>query len=465
MEYYKMTLKPLLIKNPYTGETIHELEVDSISAISEIIDTSYNYRSHLSRSQRADILKKCAMYLEKDKDEAASLITSETGLSKKDTCYEIGRTINVLLSGVNEILSSEESIMDCDLYEGFKERKIISIREPLDGIIYAITPFNHPINQVAHKVIPAIATNNRIILKPSEKTPLSAIYFRDLLYKCGLPKEMFSLVIGNPKILYERMISDLRISMVTFTGGVDVGKSIACTAGYRKIVLELGGNDPLIIMPDADLERATDLVVRGSYSNSGQRCTAVKRVLAHKSIVHDLNYLVAEKSKAWVTGDPMQSATMMGTVIDEEAAIRIQNVVNGAIDQGARLLSGNQRNGALLSPTVLTNVDPKMQLVTQETFGPVTPIITFETISEAIAIANSTAYGLSSALCTNRLDWIKEFSSRLNVGTMNVWEVPGFRTELSPFGGIKDSGLGLKEGVRESMKNYTNIKTISLPWD
>lgn len=161
----------------------------------------------------------------------------------------------------------------------------------------------------------------------------------------------------------------------------------------------------------------------------------------------------------------MQSATMMGTVIDEEAAIRIQNVVNGAIDQGARLLSGNQRNGALLSPTVLTNVDPKMQLVTQETFGPVTPIITFETISEAIAIANSTAYGLSSALCTNRLDWIKEFSSRLNVGTMNVWEVPGFRTELSPFGGIKDSGLGLKEGVRESMKNYTNIKTISLPWD
>lgn len=152
--------------------------------------------------------------------------------------------------------------MDCDLYEGFKERKIISIREPLDGIIYAITPFNHPINQVAHKVIPAIATNNRIILKPSEKTPLSAIYFRDLLYKCGLPKEMFSLVIGNPKILYERMISDLRISMVTFTGGVDVGKSIACTAGYRKIVLELGGNDPLIIMPDADLERATDLVVR-----------------------------------------------------------------------------------------------------------------------------------------------------------------------------------------------------------
>ena len=243
-----------------------------------------------------------------------------------------------------------------------------------------------------------------------------------------------------------------------------IGKSIASKAGYRRIVLELGGNDPLIVMEDADLEEAATLAVQGSYKNSGQRCTAVKRMLVHEAVAAQFTELVVEKTRAWKHGDPSDPANDMGTVIDESAATLFESRVNEAIAQGARLLAGNRRNGAHYSPTVIDNVRPEMTLVREETFGPVSPIIRFRDIDEAIRISNGTAYGLSSGVCTNRLDYITRFVSELQVGTVNVREVPGYRLELTPFGGIKDSGLGYKEGVQEAMKSFTNLKTYSLPW-
>jgi putative phosphonoacetaldehyde dehydrogenase len=245
---------------------------------------------------------------------------------------------------------------------------------------------------------------------------------------------------------------------------VTIGKGIAAKAGYRRIVLELGGNDPLIVMEDADIDEASSLAVNGSYKNSGQRCTAVKRMLVHEAVAAKFTEAVVEKTRAWKYGDPADAGNDMGTVIDEAAAKSIQLRVDEAIAQGARLLHGNRREGALYSPTVIDRVDPTMTVVREETFGPVSPIITFRTIDEAIAIANGTAYGLSSAVCTNRLDYITRFVGELHVGTVNVREVPGFRLELTPFGGIKDSGLGYKEGVQEAMKSFTNLKTYSLPW-
>jgi len=229
-------------------------------------------------------------------------------------------------------------------------------------------------------------------------------------------------------------------------------------------VLELGGNDPLIVMDDADLDKASDLAVQGSYKNSGQRCTAVKRMLVHEAVASRFTELVVEKTKAWSFGDPTDPKVEMGTVIDETAARLFEARVNEAVSQGARLLVGNVRDGALYSPTVIDGVRPDMTVVREETFGPVSPIVTFKTIDEAIAISNGTAYGLSSAVCTNRLDYITRFVAELNVGTVNVREVPGYRLELTPFGGIKDSGLGYKEGVQEAMKSFTNTKTYSLPW-
>jgi putative phosphonoacetaldehyde dehydrogenase len=274
---------------------------------------------------------------------------------------------------------------------------------------------------------------------------------------------MLRVVTGDPREIADELITHPQVDLVTFTGGVAVGKSIAAKAGYRRMVLELGGNDPLIVMEDADLDEASTLAVQGSYKNSGQRCTAVKRMLVHESVHKRFVDLLVAKTEAWTYGDPMNAKIEMGTVIDEDAAKLFESRVNEAISQGAKLLAGNRRDGALYSPTVIDNVDPSMTVVKQETFGPVSPVIRFKALDEAIAIANGTAYGLSSAVCTNRLDYINRFVAELQVGTVNIREVPGYRLELTPFGGIKDSGLGYKEGVQEAMKSFTHLKTFSLP--
>jgi aldehyde dehydrogenase (NAD+) len=309
-----------------------------------------------------------------------------------------------------------------------------------------------------------VATNNRVVLKPSEKTPLTAFALADILYEAGLPPEMLSVVTGDPAEIAEELLTSADVELVTFTGGVSIGKSIAAKAVYKRQVLELGGNDPLIVLADADLEEAAALAAAGSYRNSGQRCTAVKRILVEESVADRFVELLVEKTRAVRYGDPFDPATDMGTVIDGAAAMRFEAVVNEAIAGGARLLIGNVRRGALYSPTVLDHVTPQMTVVRQETFGPVSPVIRFKTVEEAIRIANGTAYGLSSSLCTNRLDMITRFVQELHVGSVNVREVPGYRLEMTPFGGIKDSGLGYKEGVFEAMKSFTNTKTYSLPW-
>jgi phosphonoacetaldehyde dehydrogenase len=285
-----------------------------------------------------------------------------------------------------------------------------------------------------------------------------------VLYEAGLPPEMFQVLTGDPREIADEMLTNEHVDLITFTGGVPIGKYIAGKAGYRRIVLELGGNDPLIVMEDADLDRASDLAVQGSYKNSGQRCTAVKRMLVHESVARDFTERVVEKTRRWSFGDPMDASLDMGTVIDEQAAMHFEALVNEAVSQGARLLTGNRREGALYSPTVIDNVDPRMTVVREETFGPVSPIITFRNLDEAIAISNGTAFGLSSGICTNRMDYVTRLANELKVGTVNLWEVPGYRIELTPFGGIKDSGLGYKEGVQEAMKSFTNGKTFTLPW-
>jgi putative phosphonoacetaldehyde dehydrogenase len=276
---------------------------------------------------------------------------------------------------------------------------------------------------------------------------------------------MLSVVTGDPREIADELITNPAVDLVTFTGGVAIGKYIAGKAGYRRMVLELGGNDPIVVMDDADIDEASSLAVQGSYKNSGQRCTAVKRMLVHEKVAAAFTEAVVEKTRAWRHGDPSDKANEMGTVIDEAAARLFEERVDEAVAQGARLLAGHRRDGALYAPTVIDRVRPEMTVVREETFGPVSPIITFGSVDEAIAIVNGTAYGLSSSVCTQRLDVITRFVEELHVGTVNVREVPGYRLELTPFGGIKDSGLGYKEGVQEAMKSFTNTKTYSLPWN
>jgi putative phosphonoacetaldehyde dehydrogenase len=454
----------IAVHNPYSGELVGSVPKATVAEVERALAVALAYRSRLSRHERSAILGRAAALVRERREAIAALITAESGLSLKDSLYEAGRVADVLMFGAHQCLGDDAQTFACDITPHGRKRRVHTLREPLLGVISAITPFNHPMNQVAHKVVPSVATNNRMVLKPSEKVPLSALLFADLLYEAGLPPEMLQVVTGDPREIADTLIAHPAVDLVTFTGGVAIGKLIAGKAGYRRTVLELGGNDPIIVMEDADLDEASSLAVQGSYKNSGQRCTAVKRMLVHESVRQRFTDLVVDKTRAWTYGDPTDPRHEMGTVIDEAAARLFEQRVDEAIAQGARLLAGHRRAGALYAPTVIDRVRPGMTVVREETFGPVSPIIPFADIDEAIAISNGTAYGLSSAVCTNRSDYVARFVSELQVGTVNVREVPGFRLELTPFGGIKDSGLGYKEGVQEAMKSFTHLKTYSLPW-
>jgi aldehyde dehydrogenase (NAD+) len=451
------------VHNPYTGQVIGTVPKAGLEQIREAYEIAAAYKPKLSRYDRARILRRTGELLDSRRQEIAELITAESGLSLKDTLYEVGRAYDVFVLASSLCLQDDGQIFSCDLTPHGQKRRIYTQRDPL-RCITAITPFNHPLNQVAHKVAPSIATNNKMVLKPSEKTPLSALLLADVLYEAGLPPELFQVVTGDPREIADEMLTNPNVELITFTGGVAVGKYIAGKMGYRRVVLELGGNDPIIVMEDADVERAATLAAGGSYKNSGQRCTAVKRMIVHEAVADEFVEKLLAKSRAWKYGDPADSKTEMGTVIDEAAARYCEDMTHDAVAKGAKLLYGNIRKGALYSPTVLDHVPFDCPLVKQETFGPVSPVIRVKDIDHAIRVSNSTAYGLSSGVCTNRLDYITRFVSELEVGTVNVWEVPGYRFEMSPFGGIKDSGLGYKEGVLEAMKSFTNVKTYSLPW-
>lgn len=453
------------VRNPYNNELVGTVPSARPEHVREAFVKARAFKSNLSRYERQQILMRTAEILRDRKEQFARLISAESGLCWKDALYEASRAYDVWSFAAQLTIRDDGETFSCDISPNGKKRKIFTQRMPLMGVISAITPFNHPLNMVSHKLAPAIATNNRVVLKPTELTPLTALKLADVLYEAGLPPEMLSVVTGNPGSMGDAMITDPDADLITFTGSVRVGKHIAATAGYKRVVLELGGNDPLIVMEDADLDKAAELAVQGATKNSGQRCTAVKRILVVRSVADEFSALVLEKAKKLKYGNPMDPDVDIGTVIHEGAAKTFERRVNEAVAAGARLLHGNDRQGALYSPTVVDHIPYDAELVREETFGPVIPIIRVpDDIDEVIRISNSTAFGLSSGVCTNRFDYITRFINELDVGTVNVWEVPGYRIEMSPFGGIKDSGNGYKEGVWEAMKSFTNVRTYSMPW-
>ncbi len=452
------------VRYPYTGEVVATVPKATVEDVKRALRVAREFKPKLTRYERYRILMRAGEIIASRKDEIARGITLEAGFCLKDSTYEVGRASDVLLFAANQALVDDGQTFSCDLTHHGKSRRVYTMREPLLGAISAITPFNHPLNQVIHKVAPSVASNNRMVLRPTNKTPLAALVLADVLYEAGLPPEMLSVITGDPREIADEMLTNPDVDLVTFTGGVPIGKYIAAKAVYKRQVLELGGNDPLVVMDDADPAKAADLAANGSYKNSGQRCTAVKRIFVHQTIAAAFTEALVARTRAWSYGDPLDPGVDMGTVISEEAATRFEGLVNDACAKGARLLCGNLRKGALYSPTVLDRVHPEMPLVKHETFGPVSPVMTFKDVDEAIRMVNSTDFGLSSGVCSNRLDVIMRFVKELHVGSVNVWEVPGYRLELTPFGGIKDSGLGYKEGVQETIKSFTNVKTYSLPW-
>ncbi|HEX5154909.1 MAG TPA: phosphonoacetaldehyde dehydrogenase [Parafilimonas sp.] len=453
----------LEVRSPYDNRLVGIVTLADAKDANEAIEAGLKGGRKLNRYERYAVLEKARTILMSRKEEIAQLISAESGLAIREARYEMGRAHDVLMFAAIECLKDDGQIFSCDISPTGKARKIFTFREPLN-LAVAITPFNHPLNQVVHKIAPAIACGTPVILKPSEKTPLTAIRLTEILYEAGLPPHMLSVVLGPTNEVAEKLVKDDRIDLVSFTGSVAVGKRIAQTAGYKKVILELGGNDPLIILEDADVDTAVTLAAEGSFRNSGQRCTAVKRILVHEKIKDAFTKKFLEKVKDYSYGNPADDDTKVGTVIDEHAAIYLEDVTKKAVEQGATILSGGKRTGALLEPTVITDVPRDAQMVMQESFGPLAPILSFKDIDDAIALSNSTAYGLSAGIVTNNMQHAMRFIKELKVGTVNINEVPGYRIENSPFGGIKDSGLGIKEGVIEAMKCFSFIKTFSMPW-
>ena len=455
------------VRYPHTNEVIGTVPAGNAEHAREAFEIAANYTPKLTRYERQQILFRAAELIRDRREQIAEVLTLELGICKQHSLYETGRSYDVFTLAGQLAILDDGQIFSCDLTPQGKARKIFTKREPLKAIS-AITPFNHPLNMVAHKIAPSIATNNCMVCKPTELTPLTAITLADILYEAGLPPEMFQIVTGWPADIGDEMVTNENIDVVTFTGGVKVGKMIAEKAGYKRSALELGGNDPLIILndlSDADLEKAAAIAVAGATGNSGQRCTAVKRILVQEDVADKIVPMILERAKAIKHGDPEDPETQLGCVIHEDAAATFEQRVYDAEKQGAKILYHPGRQGALLPPIVVDHVPHDSELVFEETFGPIVPIVRVPNDDvELMKISNSTPFGLSAGVCTNDLNRITAFIEGLDVGTVNIWEAPGYRIEMSPFGGIKDSGNGVKEGVLEAMKFFTNVKTWSLPW-
>lgn len=457
----------LEVRNPFSGEVVGRVATATRAHVEQSVRAAHRWaESHaaqMSRHERSTILSRAETLLRERAEDFARLITSEAGLCIRDTRYEVGRALDVLKFASIQALDDDGEAYACDVTAQGKPRRIMTFREPLRCAV-AIAPFNHPLNTVAHKVAPAIAAGTPLILKPSEKTPLTALRFAALLAEAGLPGPMLSVLVGPTHEVAEPLVCHLDVEALTFTGSTHVGLKIAHSAGYKRLALELGGNSELIVLADADIDLAARLACEGAFRNSGQRCTAAKRLLVARSIVEPFTKKLLTLAAEYSCGDPSDESTRVGTVIDEASAIRLKSMIDDAVRDGARLLLGGSQRGAQLTPTVLDSVPRTSRIVREEAFGPIAKVIPVEDVEDAIQVANDSSFGLSTSVVTNSIDAAMAVIRKVRTGTVNVNEVPGYRSERSPFGGVKMSGLGVKEGVVEASRWYSTVKTFSLPW-
>jgi lactaldehyde dehydrogenase len=331
------------------------------------------------------------------------------------------------------------------------------MRLPL-GVVAAITPFNYPLNLAIHKVAPAIAAKNSVILKPSMKAPLAALKLAEIM-DFHLPDGALNAITGYGSTIGDEIITSDAVDKISFTGSVEIGDHISKKAGMKKLTLELGGNDPLIVLADADIEKAVEAAVRGSYLNAGQVCIGVKRVILDNEIADEFIEKFVKDTRKLVTGNPLDLKTDVGPLINESAAIEVENRVNAAINEGADLLCGGKRKGTFYKPTVLDNVDSKMNIVQNETFGPVSPIIRINGIDDAIKVANDTRYGLQAGIFTNNINNALKAVKEVETGGVIINKQSTYRMDNMPFGGCKMSGLG-KEGIKYAVEDMTKTKLV-----
>ncbi|SNQ51631.1 putative aldehyde dehydrogenase [Frankia canadensis] len=449
------------VRNPYTGAVVGTVTRASPQQARDAVRAlAAAGRGDLTAHDRATILAATADLLYRERDDVAVLISQESGLAVRDGHREVTRAVTQLRFCAQEALRVHGEAIRTDVTEARARRLAITTREPV-GVVCAVTPFNRPLNQVVTKVAPALAAGNRVVVKPSEKTPLSAIRLLDTLLRAGLPPDQAALVCGEPAEIVDALLASGHVDMLTFTGSSRVGRLLAASAGMIRQTYELGDSGALVVMADADVPAAVAAAAAGAFATSGQSCRGVKRVIAHADVADEVAERLAEAASALVVGDPADPATDVGTLIDAAAADVVERRVIDAVAAGARVLCGARRHGAQYWPTVLDHVPPDTDLVRLETFGPTAPVVRVRDFAEAVAVVNGTRYGLQAGIFTRSLDLARRAGELFDVGAVVVNGGPQFESPNIPFGGVKDSGLG-REGARYAIEEMTRLRTLIL---
>jgi acyl-CoA reductase-like NAD-dependent aldehyde dehydrogenase len=447
------------VTNPYTGEVVGSVPRLRPVDVDRILASLKPAGEMLTARRRAAVLHAAASALRDRRDEFATLITREAGACIKESRSEVDRACTNLTVAAEEAERIFGEALPVSIRD--EPRLAVTLREPV-GRVAAITPYNRPLNQVVVKVAPAIAAGNAVAVKPSEKAPLTCLKLRELLRECGLPEAAFEVVTGDPDVIGVALASSPLIDMLTFTGGTTTGEQVARLAAGKKLTLELGGNDPLIVLDDGDLFRAAQLVADQAFATAGQSCRGIKRVIVADRVADEFVNLLADRAAAKRWGDPFDPDTDVGPLIDAAAAEVVEARVIAAVEADARLIVGGERDRALLAPVVLDEVSPHVELVMRETFGPVAPVIRVRDDREAVAVANLTAYGLQAGVVTPDFERFIRIAGALRVGGVALMDGPAFDSPHIPFGGVKSSGLG-REGIRYAISEMTVVKTLVLP--
>lgn len=457
------TEKSYSLTAPYSGEEIAKVAKASICDVEKAIEGAHQAFQSFKKTtayERAEILYKVVDIMRGRKDEFARILAMEAGKPISAGLTEIDRTIATYQFSAEAAKQSMGETVPMDAAPGTKDRIGYTKRVPL-GVVSAITPFNFPFNLVAHKLGPAIAVGNTIVLKPATQTPLSALVMAEIFKEAGLPDGVLQIVTGSGGELSDTLVTHPFVKKVTFTGSGEVGLKIKEKVGLRKITLELGSNAAVIVEPSTPIKEIISRCVGGAFAFAGQVCISLQRVYVHESIYEEFTNAFVEETKKLKLGDPLDPATDISAMIHPDEVHRLKQWIDEAKQQGATVATGAEFTERTMTPTVMTNVSPDMKIVCQETFAPIVSLVPYQSLEEAISLVNASDLGLNAGIYTNVLTDAMKAAEELEAGAVVVNDIPTFRVDNMPYGGVKSSGYG-REGIKYAIDEMTDLKFITI---
>ncbi|WP_099362576.1 aldehyde dehydrogenase family protein [Fredinandcohnia onubensis] len=447
--------------SPFSGEKIAEIPQASNEQVDAAIDSAYNNRgimASLTAFEKAEILENLVILLRKNRLKAAKIISIESAKPIKFSLSEVDRTIETYKFAAEEAKRIHGEMIPLDAAKNGANKLGYTLREPI-GVVAAITPFNFPMNLVAHKVGPAIAAGNTVVLKPASQTPLSAFFLAELLEEAGLPKGTVNVVSGSGRIVGDRLVTSEKVSMVTFTGSPEVGIGIKNKAGLKRVALELGSNSGLVIDDGVDLDKIIPKCVVGAFSNQGQVCISLQRIYVHENIFNAFINKFKEETEKLILGNPIEESTDISALISGKDLERAKVWIDEAVEEGGKIITGGQINENILLPTAIANAQAHSKVSCQEVFAPIVTINCIKSIDEGINLINDSRFGLQAGIFTNDIQTAMEASKKLQVGGVMINDVPTYRVDQMPYGGVKESG-NAREGLKYTIEEMTEMKLV-----